>query len=135
MADTMTHEESFEYSLHNLLQWLHIMTLQPGELCNAWGNYNVAWELVTDLRNDGRLTISSPASYLTEDQKQKVSAFLESLGTIPQSLQVSATSITENQKAMSHPCWVPFRESAARLLKLLEPAAKRNRVFFNTQHP
>ena|ERR1700690_1442126 len=135
MADTISQEESFEYSLHNLLRWLHVMTLQPVELCNAWGNYNVAWELVTDLKADGCLAITSPASYLTEDQKQKVSAFLESLGTIPQSLLVSATSTTENQEAMSHPRWAPFRESAARLLQQLEPAAKRNRVFFNTQHP
>lgn len=133
MEDTITDEEAFEYSFHNFLQWLHVMTLQPVEQCDAWDNYNVAWELVNDLKSDGNFAITSPASYLTEQQKQKVRAFLESLSTVPQSLLVSATSIDANQKAMSHPCWVPLRESAGALLNQLEPAAKRNRIFFEKQ--
>jgi hypothetical protein len=35
VADEITLEESFEYSLHNFLQWLEVMTLEPIELCNA----------------------------------------------------------------------------------------------------
>src|SRR5512142_1604259 len=102
MADTISDEEAFGYSFHNLLQWLQVMTLQPVEQCDAWGNYNVAWELVNDLKSDGNLTIAAPASYLTEQQKQEVRAFLENLSTVPQSLLVSTTSIDANLKAMSH---------------------------------
>lgn len=49
MTDEITLAESFEYSLQSFLQWLDVMTLEPIDLCNAWGNYNVAWELVADL--------------------------------------------------------------------------------------
>lgn len=130
MADEITLEESFEYSLHNFLQWLDVMTLEPVELCNAWGNYNVAWELVSDLNSDGNAAISNPYSYLNAYQKEEIQRFLASLENIPQSVLVGATSVSANQEAMSHPCWLPFKASASALLKTLEPAATTNRAYF-----
>lgn len=132
MAVEITLEESFEYSLHNFLQWLEVMTLEPIELCKAWGNYNVAWEIVSDLNTDGTAAISSPCSYLNAQQKQAIQSFLASLGSIPKSVLVAATSIVANQEAMSHPCWLPFKASASALLKTLEPAANRNKEYFAT---
>lgn len=132
MADEITLEESFEYSLHNFLQWLEVMTLEPIELCNAWGNYNVAWELVSDLNTDGGASISSPCSYLNVQQKQAIQSFLASLGNIPKSVLVGATSVSANQEAMSHPCWLPFKASASALLKTLQSAATRNKAYFAT---
>ena len=130
MTDEITLEESFEYSLHNFLQWLDVMTLQPVELCNVWGNYNVAWELVSDLKSDGNAAISNPYSYLNAYQKEEIQRFLGSLANIPQSVLVGATSVSANQEAMSHPCWLPFKGSASALLKTLEPAATRNKAYF-----
>ena len=126
----MTLEESLEYSLHNFLQWLDVMTMEPVELCSTWGNYNVAWELVSDLNADGGVVITSPFSYLTAYQKRESQHFLNSLCNIPQSVLTGATSAAANQEAMSHPCWVPFKETASALLKALEPAAVRNRAYF-----
>lgn len=130
MVDEITLEESFEYSLHNFLQWLEVMTLEPIELCNAWGNYNVAWELVSDLNTDGNAAISSPCSYLSESQKQAIRSFLASLGNIPESVLCGAASVSANQEAMSHPCWLPFKASASNLLKTLETAATRSKAYF-----
>jgi len=132
VADEITLEESFEYSLHNFLQWLEVMTLEPIELCNAWGNYNVAWEIVSDLNTDGTAAISSPCSYLNALQNQAIQSFLASLGNIPKSVLVGASSIVANQEAMSHPCWLPCKASASALLKMLEPAATRNKEYFAT---
>jgi hypothetical protein len=108
------------------------MTLEPIELCNTWGNYNVAWELVSDLNADEDASISNPCSYLNTQQKQAIQSFLVSLGSIPQSVLVGATSVSANQEAMSHPCWLPFKASASTLLKTLQPAAARNKAFFAT---
>ena len=130
MADEITLEENFEYNLHNFLQWLEVMTMEPIELCNSWGNYNVAWELVSDLNADGAAAISSPCNYLSAQQNQAIEEFLASLGEIPKSVLVGATSIVANQEAMSHPCWLPFKASASALLKTLEPAATRNKEYF-----
>lgn len=132
MSDAITFEESFEYSLHNFLQWLEIMTLQPAEACEKWGNYNVAWELVTDLKIDGGHILDMACSYLSEDQKLKVAGFLEELASIPQQVLVGATSVAANQEAMAHSCWVPFRVSAQELLQVLEPAALKNREYFSS---
>lgn len=130
MTDEITLAESFEYSLQNFLQWLDVMTLEPIELCNAWGNYNVAWELVADLKTDGNAAISSPCSYLNPQQEQAIKSFLASLGNIPNSVLFTATSIVANQEAMSHPCWLPLKASASDLLKALEPAATGNKEYF-----
>jgi hypothetical protein len=133
MAEIISVEESFEYSLLNFLKWLEIMTMEPIELCNAWGNYNVAWELVSDLKGDGNVIVTLPCSYLTDYQNQEVSSFLSSLGDIPEPLLVSATTTPANQEAMSHSCWMPYRESALELIETLESAAKRNKEYFASQ--
>lgn len=132
MLEEISLEESFEYSLHNFLQWLEVLTLEPIELCNAWGNYNVAWELVSDLNADGTAAISSPCGYLNEQQKKAIQSFIVSLGDIPKSVLVAATSISANQEAMSHPCWLPFKVSASALITTLEPVAIRNKAYFAT---
>lgn len=128
---TISDEEGFEYSLHNFLQWLDVLTMEPVELCNAWGNYNVAWELISDLNADGNSVLKAAASYLSEEQKQEVSDFLDSLDNVPKSLLVSATTILANQEAMSDPCWLPYRKTARALLQALESAAARNRTYFS----
>lgn len=132
MSDAISLEESFEYSLHNFLEWLQVMTLEPIDLCNAWGNYNVAWELVADLKNDGGSIVEMPCSYLTAEQKQDVLGFLDSLANIPDELLVSATSVAANQKSMSHPCWGPYRFAASVLLQKLESARVRNQRYFSS---
>ena len=129
--DSISLEEGFEYSLRNLLKWLEILTMNPIDLCNAWGNYNVAWEIVDDFRSDGNSVITMPCSYLTEEQKLKIRLFLDSLDMIPKFLLVSATSIPENQEATSHSTWLPYKKSASILIKELETAAKRNKEYFS----
>jgi len=130
MTDEITLEESFEYSLHNLLEWLEILSLDPIELCSSWGNCNVAWELVSDLKTDGNAAISNPRGYLDAHQKQEVLGFLASLNSIPKSVLNGATSVHANQEAMSHPCWFQVKASALVLLKTLEPAVGKNKAYF-----
>jgi hypothetical protein len=130
MTQTIPDEEAFEYTLQNFLKSVDVMTMEPVALCNAWGNYNVAWELVSDLKGDGKAIVTMACSYLDDGQKQDVRPFLDGLGDIPKALLVAATSPLANQQAMNHPCWVPFRRSASELLAKLEPVAVRNRAYF-----
>jgi len=104
--------------------------MEPVELCDTWGNYNVAWELVTDLNSEGNAVATMQCSYLTEEQKQEVLLFLSSLQNVPEALLVSATSVEANQKAMSHPSWLPYKKAALALLQVLNSAAERNKVYF-----
>jgi hypothetical protein len=133
MADAISDEELFELSLSNFLEWLDVLTMEPVELCDTWENYNVAWELVSDLNADGGFVVAAKCGYLTERQNQEVRAFLDSLNLIPKSLLVSATTAAANQEAMSHTCWARYRESALALLSVLESAAERNRAYFSRQ--
>lgn len=128
---TISDEEGFESSLRNFLQWLDVLTMEPVELCNAWGNYNVAWELISDLNADGNAVLKAACSYLRDEQKHDVSKFLDSLNNIPKSLLVSATTTSANQDAMSDPCWMPYRQAARGLLQALASAAARNRAYFS----
>ena len=107
--------------------------MEPVELCDTWGNYNVAWELVADLNSDGSAVVTMPCSYLSEEQKQEVRLFLDGLRNVPKALLVSATSVEANQKAMSHPSWLPCKMTALALLQLLESAAERNKAYFSAQ--
>lgn len=133
MPEEMTVDEWFEYTLRNFLRALEVMTLEPIEQCQVWGNYNVAWELVTDLKNDGADIQELACSYLSPVEKQAVAVFLDCFRDVPDAILVSATSIKANQVAMSHPCWAPLRKRAANLLLRLESASIRNRSYFLAQ--
>jgi hypothetical protein len=130
MTQTIPDEEAFEYTLQNFLWSLQVMTMGAVELCDAWGNYNVAWELVSDLKGDGDAIATMPPSYLDDGQKKAVRQFIDRLGAIPKTLLVAATSQLANQEAMRHPYWVPLRTAASELLAELEPVAARNRAYF-----
>ena len=104
--------------------------MEPIELCNTWGNYNVAWELVDDLNSDGNAVITSSCGYLSEVQKQEIQRFLASLSNLPKSVLAGSASVAANQEAMSHPCWLPFKSASSALLETLESAAIRNRAYF-----
>lgn len=131
MEGAISDDELFEISFGSFLKWLEVMTMEPVELCETWGNYNVAWELVSDLNADGRFIIAAKCGYLSEQQKQQIHTFLDSLTLIPKSLLVSATTAVVNREAMSHPCWARYRESAHVLLGVLESVAERNRAYFS----
>lgn len=130
MGEEITNEEAYEYCLSNFLKWLDVLAMEPVELCDTWGNYNVAWELVNDLKTDGQCIVSMACGYLSESQKLKVRDFLGSLEAIPKSLLLGTTTVQENVEAMSHPCWQAYKKSSVALVQCLEPAAKRNRKFF-----
>jgi len=131
MTETIQDDELFEHNLHHFLEWLEVLVMQPKDACETWGNYNVAWELVNDLKLDGNAITANPYSYLTEDQKQEIINFLSSLVKIPESILVSATTPEANEEAMSHPYWKNYRLAAQKLIKILGSASKRNKEYFS----
>lgn len=133
MTDEVSLEETFELSLHSFLQWLAALAMGVGKACDTWGNYNVTWELIDDLKGHGQVILESPNSYLTHQQRIETSRFLESLNAIPGEVLKSATCVEENYAAMSHPCWGQYRESATRLMETLAPAAKKNEAYFHAK--
>jgi len=90
MTEEMDAEETFENLLFYFLMWVQVTTLPLVELCKKWGNYNVAWELLHDLRSNGEAIVASTCSHLTADQKRRSQGF-QKLNSVPESLLVSAT--------------------------------------------
>ena len=130
MSEEITEEEAFENNLREFLRGLESLQLDPVELCESWGNYNVAGELIHFFRFDGGEIISKKCSYLDANQKQQVNNFLESLDNIPDSVIYACDTAEGNQKAMQNPCWETYRESAKLLIKILESASIRNKEYF-----
>jgi Asp-tRNA(Asn)/Glu-tRNA(Gln) amidotransferase C subunit len=123
-------QETFEQELNLFIGFLEVMAMEPVEQCEVWGNYNVAWELVTDLKNKGLIISTYECSYLTEYQKEEVKNFINSLSSVPETFLIQATTATENIKAMCHPVWEPIRKDAAKLIKILQSAVVRNNEYF-----
>ena len=129
MANESDLQETFEQGLKLFIGFLEVMAMDPIEQCEVWGNYNVAWELVTDLKNEGHIISTFECSYLTEQQKHEVKNFINSLSCIPEVLLTQAITAIENQKAMSHPVWLPIREDAVKLIVNLQSAVVRNKEY------
>jgi len=124
-------QETFEQGLSHFIGFLEVMSMEPVEQCEVWGNYNVAWELVTDLKNEGHIISTFECSYLTEQKKSEVKSFIASLSSVPEALLIQAITATENQHVMSHPAWVPIRKNAAKLISILQSAVVKNKEYFS----
>jgi len=127
-SEKMSEREAFEHAYYYFLQALELLASDPETQCEKGGNYNIAWELKHDI-SAGSYIFNLPGR-LSEEQKKEILELVAALDTIPSEVLYSATSAADNLRAMNHPCWVPLRERALSLIKLLEPATKKNEEFF-----
>lgn len=131
-GERMSEREAFEHAYYYFAQALEVLASDPKTQCEKGGNYNVAWELKNDVSAGARL-FDLPKR-LSEAQKKEILGLVAALDAIPSEVLRSATTVADNLRAMNHPCWVPLRERARNLIKLLEPARKKNEEYFKSQH-
>lgn len=130
-SEKISEREAFEHAYYYFLQALELLASDSETQCKKGGNYNVAWELKNDV-SAGAYIFNLPER-LSEKQKKEILELVAALDAIPDEVLRSATSAADNLRAMNHPCWIPLRERAANLIKLLEPATKKNEEFFKSQ--
>jgi hypothetical protein len=128
----ISERESFENGYYYFVQAIDTLSLPADAQLQRMGNcpYNLAWELVYDVRAGEYLLRSPSSSRLSHAQRQAIEALLTELTGVPSELFVGGGRV-RNLEVMSHPFWQPLRLRAAHLLRELEPATKECRRFLN----
>lgn len=131
-TDTSWHfiEEVFHSSLYNFFSDLNVAAAGPEDQCELGQYFNVAWELKDDLSRHGEDICNSPASLLSEVQKEAVLGLMAELGKIPDYVLVADKTRDGNIAAMKHPVWDDVRIRAAKVNQLLGPLKQQNAGFF-----
>jgi hypothetical protein len=130
-GEKISEQEAFELAYHYFFQALEILASDAKTQCERVGNYNVAWELKNDV--SGVIHMFNLSERLLREQKSEILGLVAALDAIPSEILRTATNAADNLNAMNHPCWVPLRKRAAELIKLLEPATKKNEAFFKSK--
>lgn len=131
-GEKMSEEEAFAHAFFYFIKALKVLAADADEQCEYMSNYNVAWELKSDVSRSAGLLKLPGARELTQDEKDGIAAMVAALSALPASLLVAATTEAANKKAMNDPCWIPVRVRAAELLSLLAAATARNEAFLKS---
>jgi hypothetical protein len=124
----MSEQEQFEHAYYYFMLALQALAMDAKSQCEV-GNYNTAWELKFDV-SAGTYIFNLPER-LSQNQKDGILRLIAQLETIPEEiLRATEFNEDENLAAMNHPCWEPLRAQATALVALLEPATKKNKVFY-----
>jgi hypothetical protein len=132
MSDEISEEEFFQNMYHHFHRNLDILEKDCATQCDLVGNFNVAWELQDELLKDAFTVLNYPAGGLNGEQRGLITKLMAGLEAIPKSVMSGDRTAEGNRRDMSHPCWVPLREQASKLLKALEPVTNRNAEYFRT---
>jgi hypothetical protein len=116
--------EAFENGFFYFCHALDILAAPPADQCELVGNYNVAWELKSDVSAGSYLLTSPSSARLSTAQREGITDIIAALESIPSDVLVSCSDSVGNLAAMSHESWSPLRAQASKLLILLEPALR-----------
>jgi hypothetical protein len=135
MNNLQKERDDFENALFYFMEALNVLELNAESQCEQMGNYNVPWELRHDVSEGGMAVTRSSASYLTREQTDQIIELASKVRELPAEATAPAGTPTTNHPgsliAMNHASWAPLREKAAQLLRVLEPASKRNKEYFD----
>ena len=131
--DGISEADDFANVFFYFIKALKVLAKDADAQCEYMGNYNVAWELKSDV-SAGAYLLNLPGE-LTQREKDGIAAMVAALNELPVSLLAGATTETANKKAMNAPDWVPLRVRAAELLRLLSGAIRKNEAFLASDGP
>src|ERR1700733_913575 len=127
LTDTMDAEETFHNVFSQFIATLRFLAMEPEAVCEAQGNYNVAFELQQEALS-GRYLVDR--GRLDRAEEIAVNAFGSSVSDLPKSALVFAEGHEPNVRNMRHDGWTPIRARAASLLVLLAPTIGENNAYF-----
>ena len=119
----------YENSYYYFIRKLEVLAASPQDACELLGHFNVAFETKFDLEGADYIFNYACCS-LSIEQREAILELLESLKTIPPSILEYTRAPSVSLRNMNHPCWIPLREKAQNLLKLLMPNTKQNYIYF-----
>jgi hypothetical protein len=125
----MGDREAFENAYYYYVFALRVLAASPEEACEMNGYFNAGFEIKRDVELVPPI-FDWPISPLTAEQKSGIINLVAVLQSIPEEV-LSFTNIRQESLAkMRHPCWLPAREMASRLLDKLGPVTERNTKYF-----
>lgn len=126
MSDEISDEDSF----HNVYRLFH-HNLKKLESERVLHNLEVR-ELQSELLDDGFGVLQHSKSALDAEQRALIEKLLTDLERIPKSVFSEDKSEEASHRDILHPCWVPLRQQAARIVKALETVTKRTDHYFSS---
>jgi hypothetical protein len=136
MAEEVDQVEADHMSFQIFSQCLRALSYDAAAACDEMGNYNSAGEIWYELTSSFPYVSDLPTIRLSDEQRIALGALASKLREVPSEAMapggVMPTSRAACVIAMKHPAWVPLREQAAKLVKMLEPAIQRNQEFLNS---
>jgi hypothetical protein len=127
LTDTIDAEETFHNVFSQFIATLRFLAMEPEAVCEAQGNYNVAFELQQEALS-GRYLVDR--GRLDRAEEIAINAFASSVSDIPKSALVFAEGHEPNVRNMRHAAWTRIRAQAASLLVLLAPRIAENNAYF-----
>jgi hypothetical protein len=107
----LSEKEAIENELCYLGKALHTLSLGPKEQCEIMGNFNVAWELKSDVSR-GLSIVESRCLDFSAAQETAMRQLIDLLNKVPNSVLAQATTPEENLRAMRHRSWNSPRKHA-----------------------
>lgn len=129
-TETMGPEETYHHVFFYFIQALRVLAMDPELQCEAQGNYNVAFELQSEILS-GRYLIGKDR--LSDLEESTVAALASAIDAVPDSALAFAKGHASNVRNMMNPAWTPIRAQAASLLALLDARISENNAYF-AQH-
>jgi hypothetical protein len=123
-------EAAFELAYYNFYQALRILSSDAATQYEKAGDHSIALQLKNDIFA-GIILFDFPGR-LSLVQKSEILDLNAAMDDMPSEFLVGDDTASENWNMMHHPCWVPLRERAKKLLELLEPVTQNNVAFFDT---
>jgi hypothetical protein len=129
-TEAMGPEETYHHVFFYVIQALKILAMDPEQQCEAQGNYNVAFELQSEILS-GRYPIGK--GRLSALEESAIAGLASVIAAVPDSALVFANGHAPNVRNMMNPAWAPMRAQAASILALLESRIAENNAYFE-QH-
>jgi hypothetical protein len=117
--------EGLQYTFLGFMNAVEALAASPVAQCEWIGDYNVAWELRTDVAA-GKYLIGT--KFLNSDQERSVLTLLTALDTIPAIVLPAASGRDANLKAMEHDSWSNLRVLAAKVVEDLGALLRKTEV-------
>jgi hypothetical protein len=129
MNEEMSEEDFQNHYWHFVLK-LQMLEKDCVTQCYIGDHFNVAGELHDELLLYAAWVLDYRESGLNPEQRKLINKLVADVEAIPENVLSGARTEIGSRQDMSHSCWVPLREQAATLLRILEPLTKRNADYF-----
>ena len=118
--------DAFHNAFRTYFMAVETLAAEPEDQCEQLGDYNVAWELKSDVQS-GRYLLKR--GHLSAEEEQLIESLAFVLEEVNTQALPAGAGREPNLRAMSHPSWAPSRSLARTAQPVLARAAQRSAAF------